>query len=80
MSRMGGSLEKVYQRACPVSHCDDKGNSIWREEQVPFVIRGCFDRAMQRVELIKTHIGKYTTSTHYSLTLDGAPCWRVFRF
>jgi hypothetical protein len=52
------------------------GVSVWSNESVPFSIRGCFDKAMKRVELIKTHNGQYSTSTHYTLTLD-APKLRM---
>jgi hypothetical protein len=36
-----------------------------------YVCRGCFDRALTRVELIKSHQGTYTTVTPYSLKIDG---------
>lgn len=46
------------------------GQSVWKGNQVPFKLRGCFDRALRTVDLIKIHEGLYSCATHYVLRLD----------
>jgi hypothetical protein len=56
------------------------GYSIWLKESIPFVLYGACDKKMGRIHLVKSHFGKYSTTTHYNLTLTASGLCGLFFF